>query len=269
MIFEFSNVQTYLKHYIKQLPKRGFGEAKKIADQLQVSSTYISQILAGAKILSIEQTIALGKYLGLSPLESDYLFYLVQAERAGTQDLKKFCLQKLKEIKESSLSLVNRVDAKKVLTEQEKSIFYSSAVYSAIHIYCATHKKGRTLEEIAQRFEISRAKANKMMRFLVETQLCIENNEHFFTGTQSTHLEQSSPYLLKHHANWRLRAITAAENLNEKEMMYTLNVALSQKDFDILREEMVIFVTDFLKKVYPSPSEEIACFNMDWFWIRN
>lgn len=65
---------------------------------------------------------------------------------------------------------------------------------------------------------------------------------------------RASPCLLKHHTNSRLRAIQAVENLNEQELMDTVNVSLSQKDFAERREEMVGFVQNFLAKVYPSPS---------------
>ncbi len=268
MIFQFMDYHSYLKGYLRQLPKGGFGEATKIARHLGVSSTYVSQVLGGSKELSLEQAITLSAYLGLSEIESDYFFYLVHHERAGTQDLKKYCRNKLESLKKKSLKLVNRVEAKRSLSDQEKSVFYSSPLYSSIHVYCSTHKKGRTLDEIAKRFEITRAKSAEVMRFLTESGLCIESENYFQTGTQGTHLEFGSPHLLKHHTNWRLRAIQSAENLSEDELMYTVTVGLSEKDFIYLREEMTSFIKKFLDRIHPSPSEEIACFNMDWFRIR-
>lgn len=268
MIFQFEDVNSYLKDYLRRLPHQGYGEARKIAGHLSVSSTYVSHILSGQKQLSSEQALSLTKYFGHNPAEAEYFLYLVQYDRAGTMDLKKFYSTKIKELQATSLKLVNRVEPNRNLTEHEKSIFYSSPLYSSIHIYCSTHKQGRSVDEIMKRFEISRSKSNEIIRFLVESNLVFENKNKYLTGTQSTHLEQSSQYLLKHHTNWRLRAVQAAENLNEKELMYTVNVALSEKDFGFLREEMVSFVENFLAKVHPSPSEEIACFNLDWFWIR-
>jgi hypothetical protein len=50
--------------------------------------------------------------------------------------------------------------------------------------------------------------------------------------------------------------------------MYTAPVSLSRADFRALREEMVQFVQKFLKKVHASPAEEIACLNLDFFWIK-
>lgn len=268
MIFNFRDYRKFLNGYIKSLPKQGFGEAKRIAEYLNVSSTFISHILNSSKDLNLEQAITLAQYLGLSPLEADYFFYLVQWERAGNQELKKFCDKKLLELKQKSLKLSNRLEAKKVLSEEEKSIFYSAPIYSMVHIYCSTHKSGRGLDEISKRFNIPRAKASEVVRFLLDTNLCIELKDKFLTGTQSTHLEQGSPYLLKHHTNWRLRAIQSAENFDDSELMYTLNIAVSEKDFNLFREEMVQFIKKFLEKAYPSPAEEVACLNLDWFRIK-
>ena len=269
MIFRFSRSCDFLSDYIRRLPKRGFGEAKKMAAHLRVSSTYLRQVSSGAKVLTPEQTILLASYLGLTSLESDYFLLLIQKERAGTRELEDYFARKQDELKSKALQLVNHIQPKSVLTDIEKSVFYSNAIYSAVHLYCATHKKGRDVEEIAQRFNISRTKARKVMAFLTEASLCLEDKGRCVIGTQSIHLEQGSPHLLQHYANWRLRAVQASENLTDQELMYTLNIAISEKDFGVLREKTMEFIKKFLEQAYPSPSEEIACLNIDWFRIRN
>lgn len=268
MIFEFNDYRAYLKRHIQSLPKRGFGESTKMAKYLSVSSTFMSHVLAGSRTLTTEQSNLLAEYLGLSDLESDYFFYLVQLEKAGTQKLKKYCEKKLGEIKNQSLKVSDRVEYKRELNDEEKSIFYSHPWYSAIHSYSAIRTDGIAVEEFLNRFDIDRTKLLEILKFLKETGLCEFSNGRYKSGTQSTHIGVDSPHLLKHHTNWRLRAIQAGESLTHHELMYTVNVSLSKNDFELLREQMVQFIDQFLKTIYPSPSEEIACFNMDWFWIR-
>lgn len=268
MIFDFRDYRSYLKSYIRSLPKSGFGEAKKMAAHLSVSSTFISHVLSESKSLSAEQSTLLSEYLGHSELEAEYFYYLVQLDRAGNPALKKFCQKKLAEIKSKSLQLNKRLNFKKDFSEEQKSIFYSNPLYSAIHLFTSTKKNGVTIEEIQARFDIDRIKAIELMKFLKEANLCEQVDSHYKMGTQSTHIGANSPHLIKHHTNWRLRSIQAAENLLSEELMYTVNVSLSKKDFELLREEMVQFIDKFLKTVYPSPAEEIACFNVDFFWIR-
>lgn len=231
MIFEFKDYRAYLKRHIQSLPKRGFGESTKMAKYLSVSSTFMSHVLAGARTLTTEQSNLLAEYQGLSDLESDYFFYLVQLEKAGTQKLKNYCEKKLGAIKNQSLKVSSRVEYKKELNDEEKSIFYSHPWYSALHSYSAIKKEGITVEEFLERFDIERTKLFEILKFLKETNLCDYLNGRYKVGVQSTHVGTDSPHLLKHHTNWRLRAIQAGESLTSQELMYTANVSLSKDDF--------------------------------------
>lgn len=267
-VFEHLDYRDYIKERLRALPKKGHGEAKKIAKQLGVSSTFISQALAGDRQLTSEHAQILSEYFSLTQLESDYFHYLIQWDRAGTLSLRKYIEGKMEKVKKDSLQLVHRVAAQRVFSDEEKSIFYSSPIYSAVHLFTSTQGKGRTLEDIAQRFELSLTKAAQVLRFLREVNLVTEKAGHFQMGTQSTHLENSSPHLLKHLANWRIKAIQASDSLTDQEMMYTSQVSLSVEDFHLLRERMAQFIKSFLETVHASPAEEVACFNLDWFWIR-
>jgi len=267
-IFKYSEISTILKHYIGSLPKNGRGEITRIAASLRVSTTLVSQVLSGDRTFTPEQTQMLGTYLGLSGLEADYIAFLVQRDRAGSTDLKKFWQQKIESLREQSLKVVNRVKVDRILNAEEKSIFYSSPLYSAIRLFASVGTKGKSLDEIAERFELSRAKTVDMLKFLVEAGLCELKNDRYFLGLQKTHLEEGSPHLPRHHANWRLSAMNRSQDLEKTELMYTAPVSLSKKDFDILREDMVVFIKKFLEKVHASPAEEIACLNIDFFWIK-
>jgi len=228
----------------------------------------VSQVLSGAKILTPEQCQALAAYLELTPMEAEFIAFMVQKERAGTNELRMFWEAKLQELRHRSLALVHHVSADRSMSEQEKSVFYSSPLYSAISLYTSIGEAGKTLAEICERFDLSRGKALGILTFLVKANLCREEKNRYFQGTQNTHLDDESPYLLKHHSNWRLRAVRQSEDLSKQELMYTAPISLSKNDFKLLREEMVHFIKRFLDKVHASPAEEIACFNLDFFWVK-
>ena len=170
--------------------------------------------------------------------------------------------------KERGQKLASRVKPERVLNDQERSIFYSTPLYSVIRLYTSIGKKGKTVGEVAERFEIPLGRATEILRFLTETGLCVVKDDRYHMGAQSTHLGQGSPHLLKHHSNWRVRAMRRAEDLAEKELMYTAPVSLSEEDFAVLRESMLQFIKSFLAKVHASPAEEVACFNLDFFWVK-
>lgn len=266
--FKYSSFGPYFQAYLKQLPGKGRGELSKIARHLGVSTTLVSQICAGKKSFTSEQTIHLVRYLALSPLEGDYVMALVQLDRAGNRELQNYWKAKIDEIKRQALKVANRVQVDRQLTDAERTTFYSSPIYAAISLYSSTSERGKTRDEIAARFDLSRARASKIIQFLLETGLCKEVDGRIQMGIQKTHAEQGSPHLLRHLTNWRLKAVHQGEELTEQELMYSAPVSLSRSDFEDLREQMVQFIQKFLKQVHASPADEIACFNLDFFWIK-
>jgi uncharacterized protein (TIGR02147 family) len=266
--FNFTGTKAYLRHYISQLPKRGRGEISRIADHLRVSGTLVSQVLAGEKSFTAEQTQALISYLGLSGVEADYIMFLVQYERAGSSDLKKYWATKLSEAKEQSLKLSHRVKADTVLSEQERTVFYSSTIYSAIRLFTSVGHQGKGIGEICERFDLPRNKAAEILNFLIGCGLLLERDGRYFMGAQKTHLEQKSPHFLRHHSIWRINAINHNQEVSDRELMYTAPVSISKDDFDLLREEMAQFIKKFLDRVHSSPAEEVACLNLDFYWVK-
>jgi uncharacterized protein (TIGR02147 family) len=266
-VFQFSDYRAYLRNHIEHLPKRGRGELSRMAQHLRVNSTLLSQVLAGNRNLSEEQTFELSTYLGHSSLESDYFTLLIQIDRAGSVNLKRHLEGKLKRLATEALKLSNRVAFEKKLSEQERAVFYSSWIYSAVHLFTSTKTEGVTIEEIAHRFRIPRNKAADLIHFLAQAGLVVETNNRYHMGTKSTFIERGTPFLLKHHSNWRIKAIQVSESISEEELMYSGQFSLSRNDFKILREALTECLRMINSTVKDSPAEELACLNIDWFWI--
>lgn len=265
-IFKSSDYRQFIRQTVQGFPHGGRGEWARLAEHLNVNATMISQVLSGAKDFSIEQAQKVGLFFGLQKMELDYFILLVQIERAGTHELKTYYKEKQNELKKSALQMANRIPITRPLTDLERSIFYSSKFYSAIHLYCSLDE-GATVESLGQRFKLSRNRILEILQFLVSTQLCRHSDGRYFMDRQSTHVEKGSPFLLKHHSNWRLEAAQKSEQLTDEELMFTANVSLSKEDFALIRETMVNTIQKVLAKVKDSPAEEIANLNIDFFWI--
>ena len=65
------------------------------------------------------------------------------------------------------------------------------------------------------------------------------------------------------------KAIEASENLSDEELIYTANFSVSKRDFNLLREEMAQVIQRFLIAVEKTNAEDIAQFNLDFFWNKN
>ena len=268
-IFDFKDYRAYLKSYIKNLPRKGRGELSKISKHLRVNTTLLSQIMSGLRDFSAEQAYSMSLYLGHVELEMDYFSLMVQIQRAGTADLKMHLEKKMEAIKAEALKLFKRISHEKRLNNHERSIFYSSWIYSAVHLFTSLDEKGATIDEICRRFKLHKQKAIEITQFLLSTGLCTENMGRFSMRVQSTFVEKDSPYLLKHHSNWRIKAIQKSESLSDRELMYSGQFSLSREDFTVLREKLTALLNEFNKIVRASKAEEIASLNVDWFWLDN
>ncbi|MGZ3793506.1 MAG: TIGR02147 family protein [Bdellovibrio sp.] len=265
-IFEQDDYKTIIKYWIRSKIENRRGAFKNLAGYLGVHATLVSQILSGTKDFSEEQLFATCEFLGIPKLESRYLWILLQIERAGSVTVKKHYVELKEQLQQQAMQITHRIEKDRVLTETEKAVFYSSWIYSAIHVATTLEKK-IDFEFICTRFQIHPAKAREIINFLIEIQMIKEKEGRFYPGTTSTHLETSSPFIGKHHTNWRLKAIEASENLRDDELMYSANFSISNKDFKLLREELVQVIQRFLKIVKDSPGEDIAEFNLDFFRI--
>ncbi|OQW47298.1 MAG: hypothetical protein A4S09_16010 [Proteobacteria bacterium SG_bin7] len=83
-------MSDYLRFYVRSLPKSGHGELTRIANHLRISTTMLSQILSGQRAFNTDQAFELSEYLQLTDIETDYLYLLVEVEKAGTHKNKNY-----------------------------------------------------------------------------------------------------------------------------------------------------------------------------------
>lgn len=267
-VFQTEDYRDFLKAYVAALPKNGRGELSKIARAIGVHQTLLSLVLGGERDLTLEQAHDLANYLSLTELESEYFSLLVQFARAGNPRYKSALRGKIEKIRADSMRISKRVNHGKVLSDQQRAIHYSSWIYSAVRLFASTEDDGKSLEQVQERFHLTRQRALEILSFLGSCELVLKVGESYRMGKQRTFLEHGSPHLLKHHSNWRIKVLQQADQVSENELMFTSPVSLSKKDFVILREKTAGFITEFLKTVDASPAEELACLNIDFVKLR-
>lgn len=83
------------------------------------------------------------------------------------------------------------------------------------------------------------------------------------------------------YSNWQYSAVRIASSipslgnaealarrLGPQDMFYSGVVSLSAEDLKAFRKELVELVARFVERVKDSPSERLACLNLDWFEVR-
>lgn len=266
--FDETDYRSALRKWVAERPNRGRGELKTMAEKLGVPSPVFSQILSGSRELSEDHAYLLCDYMGFTDLQRDYFITLVQISRASHHQYREHLKKKLVQIRNKTQDLSTRLEYESVLSEADQAEFYSSWVYSAVRLYCGTKPAGVRLDDICQEFHLERDRAIRILQFLLRVHLIEIRNSLYVMGPARTHVGKDSPFVSRHHTNWRIRATERSQNLKNHELMFTAPLTLSEQDFSKLREKMLALIQEVSEVVKDSPSEKLACFNLDFFEIK-
>ena len=262
-IYEYFDYKTYLRTKIRYLPGRGRGEMTRIAKALGIHTTMVTHVIKGKLQFTLEQSLKLAEHWALNELETEYLVALVYLDRAADKRSKAFCLKRVEALRSKALNLSVRLDSKNELSESDRSQFYSSWIYTYIRLLTAIDdfSSEQRLSEVTG---LSLSRIRTALDFLITRGLCIEEGGKIKHGPTLTYLDSSSPLVSTHHLNWRRKTAERFEKLRSEDLVLTFPVVMAEKDFLIVREQLVQFIESFKRLVTPSPSEGLYCLNLEW-----
>lgn len=264
-VFSYEDYRKYLTDWIAYQKKERRLSASTVSEKIGIHPTFMSQVLKGTKDFSTEQWVCLCNLMDLTDIEFEFLQFLLLANRAGSIETKKFFQGKLDEILERRLQLQKRFKGHRQLSDEHRSIFYSSWIYSAVRLFCACDG-GKSIQAISEEFRISRAKADEIVAFLLSCGLCVKNKNDFFElGDQHVHVPANSPFVIRHHTNWRLRAVNSLDNTTEEELNFTAPMSISRADFALIREKVVKLIQEVVVIAKESNAEDVFALNIDFF----
>lgn len=267
VIFDSNKYRAIISGRVKLFPKKGHGQYAKLANFIGVHTTLLSQILHGAKDLTVEQAAKACEFFGFTKLETKYFIGLVRWERAGTQQLKNIIYEELEEIRNQSLDLAKRIPNIEKLSESDEAIFYSNWYYMAVKLLTSIDGFN-DVESISQKLNVPRKTVIHVLEFLVRCRLCVAENGLYKMGPQRTHVAADSPLVARHHINWRLKNMEKLNSISSDEIVYTSPVTISRGDAKVIRKKIVEFIEEFSAKVVASGSEEFFVLNIDWLGLK-
>lgn len=266
-VFDYISYRDFIKEMIRARSIENKGVITTLSKAMNIHSSLMSMILSGKRDLSIEQSFDLCQYFELTEPEIEFFILLVQWERAGTKRLKLHFKNKIDVLKKESKLLKNKVHIRKTLSEAEQSIFYSNWMYAAFHLYCGIGKNGKSLLEVCHEFKKPRKTVLEILTFLRSINLLTESDGRYQVTSKSTLLGLDSPFLIRHHMNWRNRALMRMDELTEAEFMISAPFSVSKSDFSKIRELLVHSVKKVTDVIQASPEEITACMNIDLFFL--
>ena len=84
-------------------------------------------------------------------------------------------------------------------------------------------------------------------------------------GTKSIHIDKDSPFVNQHHSNWRQQSMLGMDHRRERDLFFTCPMSLSEEAYEGVYELIPNFIQQVMDIVGPSPSERVACLNIDLF----
>ncbi|WP_413576129.1 TIGR02147 family protein [Bdellovibrio sp. HCB290] len=268
-IFEFTDYREYLERFVKSQPKGGHGYKLKIAEALGVHPTLVTQVLKGQKSFTQEQAFALAQFIRLNDLEKDFLLTMLEWDKAGTIALKNFVESKLLKLRQESEKIKNRVPVYTAMTEADQALFYSQWYYSALRLSSGLGKKKVTAATLSKDLDLPGELVEKVLEFLISRQLVIEKEDGSLDrGPQNTFLPADSPMISRHHMNWRMKAMERHPRITKDEMAFSAPLTLAESDIPEVRKMCLELIQKVSKKVAESPSDRLACINIDWFLVE-
>ncbi|MCB0414799.1 MAG: TIGR02147 family protein [Bdellovibrionales bacterium] len=261
-IYQFTNYRSFIEDWILQQNTKGL--KSKIAQAIGLSSSMMSLILKGEKQLSQEKAVELSDFIGLNEEESDYLLFLVDFDRAGSQRLKNKIAIKIKRAQDQAAKVERHIKKNQILSPEVMSIYYSSWIYAAIRNCCALpHLSSEN--QLAHHLNLPVAVVHRVVNFMLQHNLITKREGRFTPGSSSTFIPFESPHVNKHHQNWRHKSIEHMESKNREDLFFTMPMTLAEEDFKKVKELLLKTIKDTSGLIEPSPSETFACLNIDLF----
>jgi len=263
-IFEYLDYKAYLVAIDQRGQHKGF--RSRIAEATNCQNAFVSQVLNGEVNFNLEQAMKIGAFLQLNEDEHQYFLWMIEHKRAGTQELKKYFYKLMMDLREKNLQLKKRVQIPQVLSTEAQATYYSSWIYSAVHIATMIPNLN-SVQKIAQSLNIPEEKLKSVVEFLVDNGLLEKQGNTLSSGRMQIHIGNTSANINKHHSNWRIESIKSLDSPTPSDLHYSGVSSLSKSDAEKIRAQFVEVIENYVRQIEKSPEETLYAFNLDFFRV--
>ncbi len=262
-LFDAKSHFDFLKFKVEGAEARR-GIKSRLAEHIRVQPAYLSQVLSRKHPLSLEQADLLNQFFSHTEEEAEFFLLLVSRDRAGTSTLKKHFDRQIEGALAKRMQVVRRLGPKRELGEEAKGVYYSSWIYPTLHLAC-TIVGLSTRQALAQHFSLLPQTVAIVLEFLEENGLVIRDGDSYRASEESVRLDKKSPHIVKHHSNWRLKAIQNLERQSSDDLHYSGLFSIDLETMRALKDQMLEFVKDQIKIVERAKEEELVVLGIDIF----
>ncbi len=256
-----TNYKKYLKKVIAD-GKRGI--VKLLAESAGCQRSYLSQALSTHVNLTADHLCGIASFLNLKEIELDYLLLLLEKEKTSSELYRRHINNKLEKIIQKNTRISKRIKNEKAKVNKK---YYSAWYYMAVHIATSINHL-KSISDFANYLGLGKNTISKVLRDLEEWDLVhFTNNEWNYNSNKSLHLEDLSFENRMNHLNWRNQGLSRPLD-SSKDIHYTSVFSISQKDYSLLREQILTFIEAKRETVSESGAEELVSFCCDFFPVN-
>ncbi|RZA04703.1 MAG: DUF4423 domain-containing protein, partial [Proteobacteria bacterium] len=186
---------------------------------------------------------------------------------AGTPALRQYFESQLAALKSQRLNLKARIGEGANLSKENQYTYYSSWIYAAVHVALSIPEL-QTASAIARYYNQKPGLIREVLGFLLKAGLAVEKGSRYQIGPTMIHLGNDSKNILRHHANWRARALFSLEREEPADMHYSAAVTISRADAARIKEMLVTMIKSTVTEIEASKEEEAFCFAVDFFSLK-
>ncbi|HVK60338.1 MAG TPA: TIGR02147 family protein [Bdellovibrionales bacterium] len=264
-VFEFKDYKAYLKDVLKtKTPK--WGSISRMAEAAGCQRAYLSRVLNSEVHITPDHAFGIAAFLRLSEAESDFFLLLVDQERASSAAYRVRVNEKISRMRREHDDLQKRVNRPSVAHELKEFTYYSSWLFSALHIIVSIPEL-QTTAAIARRLQLPEAVVLDGLKQLEEWSFVVQQRDKWKFGSSEIHIPKNSPLVALHHANWRQRAVLDAQNWRSNGIHFSVVQSIDASAWDEIRRRVIDLIEEASRIAGPSKSEKLVCFTTDFFEV--
>ena len=175
------------------------GVRSRLARAARCTPSWITRVLNGNVHLTPDQALGVAREIGLGAQELEYFLLLVDLERASSPELRSRIEEKLKGLRQNSVTLQASIKNEASVSEEHALVYYSSWVYSAVHV--ASMLGPLSIEEISVKVGLSRPTTEKTLASLRKMGLVVFTASRYKATSMSVHLPAQNTLANVAHAS--------------------------------------------------------------------
>ncbi len=262
-VYSFKSYKECIDHFLNAR-KQVWGAKSQMAQFLGCQPGFISQVLGGDLHFSQEQLLGVCEFLQFDEVEQDFLILLLNRERSGSSQLKSYFEEKIRALLRERESIKNRINTRSETKPELASEYYSSWKYNVVHMLLRIDQYKDTTQ-LKEMLNLSSAEIEQMIGLLRKMGLVEGNGKRLAVTDERVHIASDSPWITRHHMNWRLQAIQQIQDRPKKGLHFSSVMSISAEAHAQIKSLILDAIERSEPVIREAKDEQVSVLLLDLF----